>query len=106
MNASVKENAVKSIAVRYIKEIRAEIAGVEFTSEDNDVCNDMACGDLSDAMHFTHIGEYSDAITLLNMAQEMISVIDYPNNEINKRALYEKFAYVHGFLAKLYTKAF
>lgn len=106
MNNSVKENAVKSIAMRYMKEIRAEIAGVEFKSADNDVCNDMACDNLSDAMHFTHTGDYSDAIALLTMAQEMVSVIDYPTDEINKRSLYEKFAHTHGFLTKLYTQTF
>lgn len=106
MNNSVRENALKSIVVRNIKDVRVSIAGVEFKSEDNDVCNDMACDNLSDAMHFTHIGEYSDAITLLNMAQQMVSVIEYPNNEVNKRDLYEKFAYAQYALAKLYTKTF
>lgn len=106
MNKSVKESAVKALVVRYTKEIRAEIVGVEFTSEDNDVCNDMACDNLTDAMHFTNMGDYTDAITLLTMAQEMISVIEYPTNEVDKRALYEKFAYVHGALAKLYTHIF
>lgn len=105
MNNSVKENSVKSIVVRYIKEIRATIAAEEFKSEDNDVCNDMACGNLTDAMHFTHTGEYEDAITLLTMAQEMISVIEY-SNDIDKAALYEKMAYIHGFLVKLHTHTF
>lgn len=105
MNNSVKENSVKSVVVRYLKEIRATIAAEEFKSEDNDVCNDMACGNLTDAMQFTHTGDYEDAITLLNMAQEMIGVIEY-SNDIDKAVLYEKIAYVHGFLAKLYTRTF
>lgn len=104
MNNSVKRCGVKSIVVRYIKEVRAEIAGAEFKSADDDICNAMACDNLTDAMHFTRAGEYSDAITLLTMAQEMISVITYPNDdEVNKSILYEKLAYAHGFLAKLYT---
>lgn len=106
MNKSVKENALKSFVVRYAKEIRAEVAGVEFTTEDNDVCNEMACDNLTDAMHFTRIGDYTDAITLLAMAQDMISVINYPTNEINLRSVFEKFAYAHAALAKLYTKTF
>lgn len=106
MNNSVKENAFKGIVVRYIKEIRAEIAGVEFKSTDNDVCNQMVCDNLTDAMHFTRTGDYTDAISLLAMAQDMLGVIEYPDDEVNKRAIYEKFAYAHAALAKLYTKTF